>query len=101
MFASSHQVYCCYAALMRTTLTLDPDIAAQLRRLAAERGASLTSTINATLRTGLEAGLAQGRPYRETTRDLGTHPGVDLDKALRLAADLEDETIARELELRK
>jgi hypothetical protein len=31
----------------------------------------------------------------------GVVPGVDLDKALRLAEALEDEAIARKLELRK
>ena len=41
---------------MRTTVTLDPDVAARLRRLARERGASFKATINETLRAGLEAG---------------------------------------------
>jgi hypothetical protein len=31
----------------------------------------------------------------------GVTPGVDLDKALRLAEALEDEAIARKLEMRK
>lgn len=31
----------------------------------------------------------------------GVEPGVDLDKALRLADALEDEGVARKLELRK
>jgi hypothetical protein len=31
----------------------------------------------------------------------GALPGVDLDKALRLSAAIEDEEIAREIELRK
>ena len=86
---------------MRTTVTLDPDIAARLSVLAAERGTSFKATINATLRAGLEAGSAATRPYREVTRNLGVQPGMDLTKALRMAAELEDEETMRKLELRK
>ncbi len=86
---------------MRTTVTLDPDVAARLQRLALERGTTFKATINATLRAGLEASGGAPRPYREATRDLGVQPGVDLTKALRLAAELEDEETVRKLELRK
>jgi len=86
---------------MRTTVTLEPDIAAQLHRLASERGTSFKATINATLRAGLEAGVAAPSPYREVTHSLGVMPGIDLTKALRLAAELEDEETVRKLELRK
>ena len=41
------------------------------------------------------------KPYREVTRSLGVQPGVDLTKALRLAAGLEDEETVRKIELRK
>jgi hypothetical protein len=34
-------------------------------------------------------------------RPLGLRPGVDLEHALRVAADLEDEETVRKLELRK
>jgi hypothetical protein len=86
---------------MRTTVTLDPDVAARLQRIASERGTSFKATINDTLRRGLEAGDAAAKPYREATRSLGVKPGIDLTKALRLAADLEDEATLRKLELRK
>ncbi len=86
---------------MRTTVTLDPDIAVRLKDVARERRISFKSAINATLRAGLESEAERGRPYRERTRKLGARPGVDLTKALQLAAALEDETTMRELELRK
>ena len=86
---------------MRTTVTLEPDVAARLKRLAAERGQSFKATINETLRAGLDAGVAGSRRYREVTRSLGARPGIDLTSALALAGDLEDEETVRKLELRK
>lgn len=86
---------------MRTTVTLDPDVAARLQRLAAERGTSFKATINATLRAGLESEDPVTKPYRETTHRLGVQPGIDLTKAHALAAQLEDEETLRKLELRK
>ncbi len=42
------------------------------------------------------------RPYRLKPASLGgVLPGLDLTKALQVAASLEDEEIARKLELRK
>ena len=86
---------------MRTTITLEPDIAARLLGLAAERGTSFKQTVNDTLRAGLDAESTLAKPYREVTRSLGVRPGVDLTKALRLAAGLEDEETVRKIELRK
>ena len=40
---------------MRTTLTLEPDVAAQLKRAMRTRGDSLKGTVNAALRAGLAA----------------------------------------------
>lgn len=86
---------------MRTTVTIDSDVSARLRELARQRRISFKSAINATLRAGLALDANEGRPYRETTRDLGVQPGVDLTKALQLAAALEDEQAIHKLELRK
>lgn len=86
---------------VRTTVSLDPDVAAKLRQLAAERKMSFKSAVNSALRAGLEAGRAPSRPYHEVTADLGVHATVNLTKALRLAAELEDEETIRKLELRK
>jgi hypothetical protein len=38
------------------------------------------------------------REYRTPSRSLGLRPGVNLDKALQVAADLEDAEITYELE---
>jgi hypothetical protein len=86
---------------MRTTVTLDDDVAAKLKHAARERGTSFKEVLNSSLRRGLQSGPAESKPYRVPTRRLGVRPGVDLDRALGLAAELEDAEIARRLALRK
>ena len=49
---------------MRTTLTLDPDVAAQLKRAMRSRSDTLKDTVNAALRAGL-ALLATTPPAAE------------------------------------
>jgi hypothetical protein len=87
---------------MRTTVNLDPDVANELRTLARERRVSFTAVVNAVLRRGLsEEAPAAARPYRLPTQRLGLRAGIDLEHALRLAAELEDAETIRKLELRK
>lgn len=90
-----------YDAGMRTTIDLDPDVDARLRALARERGVPLRTVINDALRAGTAAGAGDPSPYTLPTRRLGVRPGIDLDKALRLAGELEDDETVRKLELRK
>jgi len=86
---------------MRTTVTLDPDVAAKLKRLAGERRISFKEALNSTVRSGLQREEPPARPYDVPARRLGLRAGVDLGKALRLADELEDAETLRELELRK
>lgn len=87
---------------MRTTVTLDPDLAAKLRALARERGVSFKEALNTTLRRGLGSQAPSSkRRYTLPSRPLGLRPGVDLEHALRLAGELEDAETIRKLELRK
>lgn len=86
---------------MRTTIDLDPDVDACLRALARERGVPLRTVINDTLRAGTRPRSGDALPYRLPSYRLGVRPGVDLDRALRLAGELEDEELVRKLELRK
>jgi Arc/MetJ family transcription regulator len=86
---------------VRTTVSIDPDLAARLQKIAQQRGISFKETLNAMLRAGLGAQAGTARPYRMRARRLGLRPGMDADKALRLAAALEDEETVRKLELRK
>lgn len=86
---------------MRTTVTLEPDIAAKLKALARERGISFKEALNGVLRNGLTHGTSASRPYKVRARPMGLRPGIDLTKALRLAGELEDAETIRKLELRK
>jgi hypothetical protein len=84
---------------MRTTVTLDPDTDAAVRKLMRERGLSFKEAVNAAIRAG--AAPRAKRPHFDTPTFAMGAPSVSIDKALRLAADLEDEEIIRKLGLRK
>jgi ribbon-helix-helix CopG family protein len=86
---------------MRTTVTLDADVAAKLKAVARARGISFKQALNQAVRAGLGGQRQSGRRFAQSTQPMGLRPGVDLDKALDLAAALEDEEIARKLEVRK
>lgn len=89
---------------MRTTLTLDEDLARLLKEKARRGDGSFKQVVNETLRAGLaaEEGSAERRPYRVEPVHLGgVRPGVDLHHALRLADALEDEALRRKLDERR
>lgn len=86
---------------MRTTVTLDPDVAAKLKEETRVRGISFKEALNSSVRRGLESSGRTGKPYRVQAKRLSARPGIDLDKALALAGRLEDEEILRKLALRK
>ncbi|OGA47624.1 MAG: hypothetical protein A3G24_10700 [Betaproteobacteria bacterium RIFCSPLOWO2_12_FULL_62_13] len=81
---------------MRTTVTLDPDVEALLRKAMRARGEPFKQVLNAAIREGLTAARRKAaRPFRQPTFDMGA-PLVDLTKALSLAAEQEDaETVAK------
>ncbi|PRY58169.1 hypothetical protein BCF74_11393 [Knoellia remsis] len=84
---------------MRTTVTLDPDTESLVRRLMEERGVSFKVALNDAIRAG--APDARQVPTSVTrARSMGV-PTVNLDKALQLAGELEDEEIIRKMRLRK
>jgi hypothetical protein len=59
---------------MRTTLTIDDDVAARLERLLRQRDASLKDVVNDALRRGLdsiEAPPKPRKPFRTKTYDMG------------------------------
>ena len=87
---------------MRSTVRIDNDLMEALRTRSLDEGLSMTRMLNRLLRSGLEAeSTAAQRPrFRQATARMG-RPRGDLDKALALAAALEDEEIVRKLSVRK
>jgi hypothetical protein len=76
---------------MRTTVTLDPDVEELVRRRMRERGVSFTKAINDLVRDGAVV-ASERRPFRTETASLG-NLSVDLDRALQIAVDLEDDEL--------
>jgi hypothetical protein len=78
---------------MRTTITLDDDVAAKLKELAHRRRASFKETLNDVLRKGLTSQAAAPKPERfvVTPHSGGFRPGIDIDKLNQLADELEVE----------
>lgn len=81
---------------MRTTITLDDDVAAKLRELSLRSGKSFKQAVNDSLRAGLAPpGRVRKQAFVQPRFSMG-RSRVDLTKANSLAADLEDrETIAK------
>ena len=72
---------------MRTTLTLDDDVAAKLKAEARRAGRSFREIVNDALRRGLASQrvTAQRRSFKITARDLGDlKPGLSLDNVAEL-----------------
>lgn len=86
---------------MRTTVTLDEDLAQRLKAVARERKIPFKAALNEAVRAGLARRAPASKPYRVPELDLRARPGVDLDKALRLAGELEDREVIRKLALGK
>ena len=79
---------------MRTTLTLDDDLAKELQETARSSGRSFKQVINETLRNGLATGASPTRRvprFRVHPKACGFRPGIDLTKLNQLVDDLEIE----------
>jgi hypothetical protein len=77
---------------MRTTLTLDDDVAAKLKRESQRAHRPFREIVNETLRRGLEGQRAtpQPRAFKVTARDLGDlKPGLSLDNIAELIDHVE------------
>lgn len=72
---------------MRTTVTLDEDVAAKLRAEARRTGKPFKTVLNECLRVALSVGRGRARPvsFRIEPRDLGVlRPGLSLDNVAEL-----------------
>ena len=79
---------------MRTTLTIDEDVAAALERLRKRRDTSLKEVVNDVLRRGLREVTAppkQPEPYRTRVAHLGPSKVGSLDKISEVLALVDGE----------
>lgn len=80
---------------MRTTLTLDPDVAAALERWKEARGLSLKAAVNEAIRHGLKALEAPpdepGEPYRIRPWSAGRVLMANVDDVAEVLATAEGE----------
>ena len=78
---------------MRTTLTLDDDVAVQIERLRRARDVSLKELVNDALRRGLRelsAKPKKRKPFRTRTFDMGK-PLINIDNVAEAIAYAEGE----------
>lgn len=71
---------------MRTTVSLDDDVAAAVDRLRRERGLGLSEAVNELARAGLRV-RRQGRAFRQRSDDLGV--GIDVTNVAEAIEQLE------------
>jgi hypothetical protein len=77
---------------MRTTLTLDDDVAAKLKSEARRSGQPFREIVNEMLRRGLASrrATAERQAFRVSARDLGDlRPGLNLDDVAGLIEQVE------------
>ena len=80
---------------MRSTVRIDDDLMTELRARARAERLSMTRLLNRVLRAGLAASSQPARErgrYEEMTVRMG-RPRIEIDKALALAAKLDDEAV--------
>jgi hypothetical protein len=82
---------------MRTTLTLDDDLAGLLKQRARDLGIPFREAVN---RAGLGEGAAirRGPAPKTIPHSFGVRPGIDLDKLGQLADELEAEVFAEKVD---
>jgi hypothetical protein len=82
---------------VRTTLTLDPDVAAKIRLKVKLENKTLRQVVNEALRSGLESTAGQSavpKPYKVRTWPGGMNPGIDHDRINLFLDDLDTKEFA-------
>ncbi len=71
---------------MRTTLTIDNDVAAKAKEAVRKTGLPFKTLINDALRIGIDAVVAprMGKPYKTAGHPLGLRPGLNYDDVSEL-----------------
>lgn len=78
---------------MRTTLTLDDDVALLVEEEVHRTRSSMKEVVNMALRAALAPKPARRKPYRVPVHHAALAPGLDLAGFNKLADEVEDEAI--------
>jgi hypothetical protein len=84
---------------VRTTVTLDADTESLIRQRMKARRQSFKQVVNDAIRAGLVLPTAGRQEFRTEVASLGV-PTVNLDRALQLVGELEDDELIRRLRQR-
>jgi hypothetical protein len=79
---------------MRTTITLEDDVAASLKRLGKRRGPKFKALVNQVLREGIKSMLAPAKKrsvFRTRSVDLGSCRATNVDNVAEVLAVAEGE----------
>jgi hypothetical protein len=84
---------------MRTTLTLDPDVAMNVKKRMAEKKLTFKETVNQAIRDGLKAEAKEKKraPFKVIPHSFGFLPGIDLNRLNQLVDELEAEEYVRKM----
>jgi hypothetical protein len=83
---------------MRTTLTLEPDVAQQIRRRIARQKGTLKQVVNEALRVGLSATEKEHNVrFKVEPHSFQFKPGIDTNKLNQLLDDLEAEEFLKKM----
>jgi hypothetical protein len=74
---------------VRTTLSIDDDVASLLKKEMRESGSSLKQAVNRLLRLGLTAAPRRGSPFTVRARRLGLPQGLNYDNVEEVIESLE------------
>lgn len=84
---------------MRTTVTLDSDVAALIKKLMRAKGLSFKEALNSAVRRGLTQD--KDKRFETPTFRMGFDPSIPFAKALQLAGELEDDELTRKADVGK
>ncbi len=83
---------------MRTTVTLDPDVAIRIKQRMEQRKLTFKETVNQTLRKGLKVpDKARKRKFKVKPFSLEFRPGIDPNRLNQLVDQLEIEDYLRKI----
>ena len=84
---------------MRTTLTLDPDVAMKIKKRMADKKLTLKETVNQALRYGLKAVEKEKKrvPFKVIPHSFGFKPGIDQNKLNQLLDQMDGEEYLRKM----